>query len=92
MSVGRKPDDKGAELHTVADGQSGIMVNFEPYEGKAAMADRKFCRDYQATTATTLRLVEPFFGTGRIVIADSWFGSVRRARHCTPMASMGCST
>jgi len=80
MSVGRKPDDKGAELHTVCDGQSGIMVNFELYEGKEAMKDREYCRDYQATTATTLRLVKPFKGLGKIAVADSWFGSVQSAR------------
>jgi hypothetical protein len=79
MSVGRKPTDKGAEVHTVCDGQSGIMVGGEVFEGAAAMEHAKYCDRYQKSTALTLRLVEPFFATGRIVVADSWFGSVQTA-------------
>lgn len=30
-----------------------------------------------AGRATTLRLTEPWRGTGRIVVADSWFASVK---------------
>ena len=29
-------------------------------------------------TATIKRLVKPWFGSGRTVIADSWFGSISR--------------
>ncbi len=32
-----------------------------------------------ATTATTLRLTEPWKGSGRIVVGDSWFGSCNTA-------------
>lgn len=32
-----------------------------------------------ASTATTLRLCRPFAGTGRLLIADSWFGSCNTA-------------
>ena len=28
-------------------------------------------------TATTLRLVAPYFGTAHVVIVDSWFGSYK---------------
>eukprot|EP00966_Prymnesium_polylepis_P282143 6519500-Prymnesium_polylepis.1 len=79
MSVGRKPTDKGAEVHTVCDGQSGIMVGGEVFEGAVAMENAKYCDRYQKSTALTLRLCEPFFASGRIVVADSWFGSVQTA-------------
>ena len=36
-------------------------------------------REYGATTATILHLTEPYHGSGRCVIADSWFGSVKCA-------------
>ncbi|KAG8246074.1 hypothetical protein J6590_093058 [Homalodisca vitripennis] len=35
------------------------------------------CEDFGAGTATTLRLTEPWHGTGRIVVGDSWFSSVK---------------
>ena len=79
MSVGRKPTDKGCEVHTVCCGVSGIMVGGEVFEGAKAMEDAKYCEKYQKSTALTLRLVEPFKGENRIVIADSWFGSVETA-------------
>lgn len=79
MSVGRKPTDKGCEVHTVCDGICGIMVGGEVFEGAKAMEDAKYCDRYQKSTALTLRLVEPFKGENRIVVADSWFGSVETA-------------
>ena len=79
MSVGRKPTDKGAEVHTVCCGKSGCMVGGELFEGKERMGGKEFCDQYQKSTALTLRLVKPWFGTGKIVVADSWFGSVQTA-------------
>ena len=32
-------------------------------------------REYGATTATILCLTQPYHGSGRCIIADSWFGS-----------------
>ena len=40
------------------------------------MCDRKYVKEFGATTATTW-LTEAYHGSGRRVIADSWFGSVR---------------
>jgi len=77
MSVGRKPTDKGREVHTVCDAISGIMVGGEVFEGAAAMEHAEFTAKFQKSTALTLRLVKPWFGTNRIVVADSWFGSVQ---------------
>ena len=41
------------------------------------MCDRKYVKEFGATTATTTWLTEAYHGSGGRVIADSWFGSVR---------------
>jgi len=82
MVIPRKPTPIGLELHTLCDSQSGIMVNFEVYEGKEAMENKEFVNErndigvVNKSTALTLRCLKPFFSSGRVVIADSWFGQV----------------
>lgn len=79
MVILRKPTPIGLELHTLCCALSGILVWFEVYEGKEAMAKKKFNDQDSKSIALTLRMVEPYFSTGRVVIADSWFGSVAYA-------------
>ena len=43
------------------------------------MKEKEHVSKYGATCATTLHLTTDFHGTGGIVIADSWFGSVKTA-------------
>ena len=43
------------------------------------MVEKEFVDQYGATTATTLRLTAAYHGTGRIIVADSWFGSLKTA-------------
>jgi hypothetical protein len=40
-------------------------------------AQKEYVAQYKATTACTLRITKPWHGSGRIVIGDAWFGSVR---------------
>ena len=47
------------------------------YEGKGTTKEKKHVTKYGATCATTLYLTTDFHGTGRIVKADLWFGSVK---------------
>jgi hypothetical protein len=75
MVVPRKPTPVGTEVHTACCAMSGIMVWLEVYEGKQAMREKKYVELYPASIALTLRMTEPWFGTGRVVLADSWFGS-----------------
>ena len=56
MHVPRKPHPFGQELKNACDGETGIMINFEIYEGKVPMAGKKWVQQYGATTAQTLRL------------------------------------
>lgn len=53
-----------------------FAVWFEVYEGKDAMAKKEFNDVYPKSIALTLRMLKPFFSSGRVLIADSWFGSV----------------
>ena len=76
MVILRKPTPIGLELHTLCCALCGILVWFEVYEGKEAMASADYCDEYPKSIALTLRMLEPFFGSSRVLIADSWFGSV----------------
>lgn len=104
MVVQRKPTPIGAELHTMCCALSGIMINFEVYEGKKLMEQKKYCDTYPKHVALSLRCCEPYFGSvcaclicsriqhdapltpcvcvpqGRVLIADSWFGSIPCAK------------
>ena len=43
------------------------------------MSGKHHVQEYGATAATTLHLTQPCHGSGRCIIADSWFGSVKSA-------------
>lgn len=79
IKIKRKPKGVGCEVKTICDSVSKIMIGMEINEGKDIMSGKKWQRDLGAGTATTLRLTEPWHGTGRIVVGDSWFGSVKTA-------------
>ena len=79
MVILRKPTPIGLELHTLCCALSGILVFFEVYEGKTAMETKEFCKEYGKSIALTLRMTKKFFGSKRVLIADSWFGSVANA-------------
>ncbi|KAL5488763.1 hypothetical protein EMCRGX_G017752 [Ephydatia muelleri] len=74
----RKPKGVGTEIKCVADGLVGIMLRIEICEGKEAESKKKWSH-LPAGTAQTLRLSEPWHGTGRIIVADAAFSSVTTA-------------
>lgn len=78
--VPRKPEPLGVEMKTAGDALSGILLRMEICEGAAAMKFKPYAADWGATTACTLRLFEPWFGSGRVCAGDSWFASVKTAR------------
>lgn len=73
--IARKPKGIGAELKSAADGESGVIIRLEVQEGKEAMANKEFMDRHAAHTAITLRLVQPWFGSKRVILADSAFAS-----------------
>lgn len=75
----RKPTPYGIELKTMACSESGVMLNAELAEGKARQARKQYRDQVGESTAVTLRLCKPYKGTGRVVVADSFFGSCQTA-------------
>ena len=79
VALERKPE-KGCEIKTACCGRSGILVRMELTRCAEETQKLQFENDEQHGTATTLRLVEPWFHTLRHVCGDSYFASVRTAR------------
>ena len=72
----RKPEGVGAELKSLCDDESGILLHLEIMEGKETQAVKEFSDIYPSSIALTLRITKKYFGTGITVHADSAFGSV----------------
>ena len=75
--IKRKPRPVGIEIKNLADSRSKINLVLEKNQEKSVMAKMPYVDQFGATTATTLRLTEPYHGSGRVVFGDSWFGSVK---------------
>ncbi len=77
LYVKRKPTPMGRESHTTADYETSANIFAEPYEGKILMQDKEFVSVYGANPAKAMRCVKPWFGSGRCVILDSVFASLK---------------
>jgi hypothetical protein len=86
----RKPTPYGIELKVAACASSQILLAAEIVEGKEVDAKKKYRDEIGATTACTLRLTEPWRGTGRIVVGDSWFGSCNSAEWLMDVNGLYC--
>ena len=75
-----KPRPIGNEMKNMSDGISKIILHLELYEGRDIMCDKKYVKEFGATTTTALQLTEVYNGSDRRVITDSWFGSVKCAK------------
>ncbi|KAK3250861.1 hypothetical protein CYMTET_39784 [Cymbomonas tetramitiformis] len=67
----------GHELKSMVCSDTRIMFAFEIQEGKELDNLKKYVAEYGATCAMVLRLVEPYKSSGRVLVGDSWFGSVK---------------
>jgi hypothetical protein len=76
----RKPQGIGAELKSLADGESGILLHLELMEGRERQAAKQFCDIYPSSIALTLRITSHYFGSNKTLHADSAFSSVATAR------------
>lgn len=65
------------EVKTLAGSESRIMIRLEINEGKEKMSQKEWQKKFGAGSATLLRLCKLWFGTERIVVTDSWFGSIK---------------
>jgi Transposase IS4 len=75
--IPRKPHPIGMEFKTVADTATNCIIRLD-FSGDQLV--RRYDNLYAKTIATVCRLVEPWFRSGRTVIADSWFGSPAMVR------------
>jgi hypothetical protein len=74
----RKPDPKGYEFKAMADVATSLLLRLELCASeKSAFTKQKefFAATQSLRLAQILRMCKPWFGTGRIVTADSGFGS-----------------
>ena len=77
--VPRKPEPLGVEMKATACALSGLFLFLEICEGKVAHEKQKWFSEHGHTTATTLRITEPWHGSDRVVAGDSWFAGVKCA-------------
>ena len=75
--VARKLEGVGAEMKSLACGETGILLKLDIMEGKEANQRKDYAQLYGEGTAVTLRLTQEYYGTGRVVHADSAFSSVK---------------
>ena len=75
----RKPTPLGFQAKTLCDGSTGIIINAELVEGKETDRQKEFVNEYGHCTAVTLRMTKPYWGSGRVLIGDSFFGSFKAA-------------
>ena len=88
--IPRKPTPLGIMLKTIVDGETGILLHAELVEAAEVMRELQYVKEWGQTTATILRLAEPFQGKARILIIDSWFGSLRTAYALKTLQNIYC--
>lgn len=86
--IPRKPVNLGVEFKCSADGQSNIMLFLEIQKGSNAPKQKYETEPEKLPfhCAVTLRTVDNWTGSGRVVVADAAFGSVMT---CTELLKRG---
>ena len=79
MVVHRKPIPVGRESHTTSDADSQCIISVEPYEGKQRMESKEWVKEWGKSPYVAMRCVKAWKGTGRLVIADAGFASLKLA-------------
>ena len=75
--VPRKPHPIGQEFKTLGDYDTSCILRMDTVSDPCSKEfdDEGAGSKKKTLTATVKRLVKPWFGSGRTIIADSWFGS-----------------
>lgn len=79
IAMKRKPTPLGFCTRTLADSYAGICINGDLVEGTTADAAKEFSGEWKPHTAVTLRVTKPYHNGNKIVIGDSYFGSLSTA-------------
>ena len=53
------------------------MLRVEVMKSKVVDRKKPFFKELGASNGTTLRLAQPWFGIGRVITGDLWFGSYK---------------
>lgn len=80
MNLPRKPHPFGNQYHTIACGLTHVIFKLELVEGKDRPAHRplpEFEAEHGKTCSLILRMTQPLFAPGRVVIMDSAFCQLR---------------
>ena len=77
--ITRKPKGVCMEIKNICDCASGVLMRLEIVSNKDEMRQRDHSAVLGAGTALLLRLAKHFHGSGRVIIADSAFASVKSA-------------
>jgi len=94
----RKPKPLGTEFKAMACAKRRIMLHLEIQRGKDGMKPTKYFKEFGATAACTLRMVEATQGCGRnpedvlpsTISADSWFASKKTAEQILGLGHEFC--
>ena len=83
IAFDRKPDD-GCEIWSCCCGQTGVMVQLKLVKTQTQQQEDKETEDDGTNhgTEVLLALIKPWFGSDRLVCADSYFSSVQTAIKC----------
>ncbi|DBA01784.1 TPA: hypothetical protein N0F65_010194, partial [Lagenidium giganteum] len=73
----KKASDSRRRIDSIADRDTGILLGLEIMEGKLKQKQKTYAREYGEGTSIVLRLTKPYTGSGRTVVADSAFASVK---------------
>ena len=66
----RKPTPMGVCMKSATCNSAGVMLRVEVMEGKVVDQKKPFLKGWGTSTGTTLHLVKPWSGSGRVIIAD----------------------
>ena len=74
--IPRKPEGVGTEMKSIACGDTKMIIGLDLMEGAVRNAAKEF-NEFGAGTGQILRLARKYFGSGRLIVADSAFSSVK---------------
>lgn len=74
-----KPVPVGLLVRVAADGETGILLHLELQESKEDMACKEYANEGGRETAVMRRLCRHYEGSGRLIVADSYYSSVDAA-------------
>lgn len=77
--LARKPHPYGFQIKTLACSESKIIIATDLVEGAEKDSSKSYNQEWGKSTGCTLHLTEPYHGTWRTIVTDSWFGRVNTA-------------